>query len=72
MYFHDDIEEALQLLREYIITHSKSRRNGKILELVIYEGCSLEEAAKAAGCSAAVVSYVVHEAQRYAREMRGH
>jgi hypothetical protein len=37
----------------------------------MFEGRSLEAAAKAVGCSAPVASYVVRSAQRYVRESLG-
>jgi len=65
---HDDLNKALAALQEYVYTHANSIRNGRILDMVIFEGRSLEEAAKAVGCSAPVASYVVRSAQRYVRE----
>jgi RNA polymerase sigma factor (sigma-70 family) len=63
-----ELGKALVALQEYVSTHGKPRRNGQILNMVIFEARSLEEVAKAVGCSAAVVGYVVRSAQRYARE----
>jgi hypothetical protein len=39
--------------------------------MVLLESRSLEEAAKAVGCSAPVAGYVVRSAQRYVRERLG-
>jgi RNA polymerase sigma factor (sigma-70 family) len=64
----DELGKALIALQEYVSTHSKPRRNGQILNMVIFEARSFEEVAKVVGCSAAVVGYVVRSAQRYARE----
>lgn len=67
---HDELKEALAALQEYVSTHAHSIRNGRIVNMVIFEGRSLEEAAEAVGCSAAVAGYVVRSAQRYVREKR--
>lgn len=63
----DEVQRALVALQEHVSTHAHSKRNGKILNMVIFEDRSLEEAAKAVGCSAPVAGYVVRTAQRYAR-----
>jgi DNA-directed RNA polymerase specialized sigma24 family protein len=69
---HDELDKALIALQEYVSTHAKPLRNGRIVNMVIFEGRSLEAAAKAVGCSAPVVGYVVRSAQRYVREKLGH
>ena len=68
---HDDLRKALAALQEYVSTHANPIRNGRILDMVMFEGRSLEAAAKAVGCSAPVASYVVRSAQRYVRESLG-
>ena len=68
----DDLRKALSALQEYVSTHANPIRNGRILDMVLFEGHSLEEAAKAVGCSAPVASYVVRSAQRYVREKLGY
>ena len=68
----DDLRKALAALQEYVSTHAHPLRNRRILEIVMFEGRSLETAAKAVGCSAPVASYVVRSAQRYVREKLGH
>src|SRR5437588_3223239 len=68
---NDELNEALAALQEYVSTHANSKRNGRILDMVIFEGRSLEEAAKAVGCSAPVASYVVRSARRYVHERLG-
>lgn len=68
----DELNKALTALWEYVSTHAHSMRNGRILDMVMFEDRSLEETAKAVGCSAPVVGYVVREAQRYVREKLGH
>ncbi len=65
---HDDLRKALAALQEYVSTHANPIRNGRILDMVMFEGRSLEVAAKAVGCSAPVASYVVRSAQRYVRQ----
>jgi RNA polymerase sigma factor (sigma-70 family) len=69
---HDELREALAALQEYVSTHSHPIRNGQILNIVLLEGLSLEEAARAIGCSAPVAGYVVREAQRYVRIKLGY
>jgi RNA polymerase sigma factor (sigma-70 family) len=69
---HDELDKAMVALHEYLSTHANSLRNGRILDMVMFEGRSLEEAAKAVGCSAPVAGYVVRSAQRYVREKLRH
>lgn len=69
---HDDLNTAITALKEYVSKHSNPTRNARIVNMVIFEGHSLEETAKAVGCSAPVVGYVVRSAQRYAREQWRH
>jgi len=68
----NELSEALIALQEYVSLHANPARNGRILDIVLLEGRSLEEAARAVGCSAPVVGYVVRSAQRYVRERLGH
>jgi RNA polymerase sigma factor (sigma-70 family) len=65
---NDDLQNALSALLEYANSHSNPTRNRLIIRMVILEGHTHAETAKAAGCNAPVVSYVIREAQRYARE----
>jgi RNA polymerase sigma factor (sigma-70 family) len=69
---HEELKNALVALQEYVSVHANPKRNMRILDMVILEGRSLEAAAKAVGCSAAVAGYVVRSAQRYVRESLGH
>ncbi len=69
---HDDLRKALAALQEYVSSHANPIRNGRILDMVIFEGRSIPEAAKAVGCSAPVASYVVRSANRYVRERLGY
>jgi RNA polymerase sigma factor (sigma-70 family) len=69
---HDELDKAMVALHEYLSTHANSLRNGRILDMVMFEGRSLEEAAKAVGCSAPVAGYVVRSAQSYVRVKLGH
>lgn len=64
----EKIRIGIEALQEYAQTHSNSTRNKLIIQMVFFEGKTYEEAAKAAGCSAPVVGYVVREAQIYVRE----
>jgi RNA polymerase sigma factor (sigma-70 family) len=65
---HDELKNALAALQEYVSIHAKPARNGQILDMVILQGCSIEEAAKATACSASVAGYTVRSAQQYVRE----
>jgi RNA polymerase sigma factor (sigma-70 family) len=69
---NDEILNGITALLEYANTHSNPIRDRLVLRMVLFEGQSHMEAAKAAGCHAPVVGYVVREAQRYAREKMGH
>ena len=66
----DQLEVGMKALREYAETHAHVERNTIILSMVILEGRSIEDAAKAARCSPAVAGYVVRQAQWYARRKR--
>jgi RNA polymerase sigma factor (sigma-70 family) len=68
----DELKKALEALQEYVSTHANPVRNQQILNMVLLEDRSLEEAARAVGCSAAMASYVVRSAQRYVRERLGY
>ena len=68
----DELSKALTALQEYVSTHANPVRNGRILDMVLLEGRSLEETAKAVGCSAPIVGYIVRSAQRYVRERSGY
>lgn len=67
----EQIRIGIAALLEYASTTANPIRNRHIIWLVLFEGKTYEEAAKAAGCNAPVVGYVVREAQRYAREKWG-
>jgi RNA polymerase sigma-70 factor (ECF subfamily) len=64
--------EALQALGEWIFTHAKPERNQRIIDMVLLQDRSLEEAAKEVECSPAVASYVVRTAQEYVRKKLEH
>lgn len=68
----EELRNGVAALLEYANTHAKPIRNQLIIRMVILEGHTHAETAKAAGCHAPVVGYVVHEAQRYAREKMEH
>lgn len=65
---NDDLRNALADLLEYANTHSNPTRDRLIIRMVIYEGHTQVETAKAVGCNAPVVGHVVREAKRYARD----
>jgi RNA polymerase sigma factor (sigma-70 family) len=64
----DELNIGLAALKEFVDTHNHPGRNRMILDMVIVEGCSLEEAARAVKCPPAVAGYIVREAQRFARQ----
>lgn len=65
----ESLREALDALQEWIAsTRSKAERNQQIIEMVIFQGHSLEHAAERVGCSAAVASYIVRTARSYVRK----
>ncbi len=68
----EDFRNAGEALLKYADTHANPFRNRLIIRMVLYEGCTHAEAAIEAGCSPAVVGYVIREAQRYVREKMGH
>jgi RNA polymerase sigma factor (sigma-70 family) len=68
----DELVKAFKALQEYVSIHANPIRNRQILNMVLFEDRSLEEVAKAVGCSAPVVGYVVRTAQRYVRERLRH
>ena len=68
----DELREAFAALLEYVSLHSNEERNRTILRMVLFESRSLEETARAIGCSAPVVGYIVRSAQRFVREKLGH
>src|SRR5438270_9625913 len=47
---NDELNEATAALQEYVTAHANPIRNGRILDMVIFQGRSLEEAARANGC----------------------
>jgi RNA polymerase sigma factor (sigma-70 family) len=61
-----------EALQEYVSTHANPTRNSRILNMVLFENRTLEETARAVGCSAPVVGYIVRSARRYVREKFGH
>lgn len=67
----EELRKGIAALLEYATLHSNPIRDRLIIRMVIFDGHTHIEAAKAAGCSGPVVGYVVREAQRYAREKMG-
>ena len=68
----DELYKALVAIEEYVSTHANSARNARILDMVLLEGHSLEEAARASRVSAPVVGYIVRSAQRHVRKRLGY
>ncbi len=62
------VHEAIAALFEYATLHSNPTRDRLILQMVVFEGYTHEQTARAAGCNPPVVGFVVRAAQRYARE----
>lgn len=67
---YEKIRIGIAALLEYANTTSNPIRNRHIIKMVLFEGKTYAVAAIAAGCNPPVVSYVVREAQRYAREKK--
>lgn len=67
----EKIREVMRVLREYINTHANAERNRQILQKVLFDQFTFEEAAQELGVNAPVVRYVVRSAQRYLRERMG-
>ncbi len=67
----EEVKQIVIAIKEYISSHNKPERNRRILDMVLREGRSLEEAAKVVGCSSAVAGYVVRSAKRYIRKKLG-
>lgn len=64
----EKIRTGMKALEEYANTTSHPIRNWHIIWLVLFDGQTHAEAAKATGCNPPVVGHVVREAQRYARD----
>jgi RNA polymerase sigma factor (sigma-70 family) len=62
------LQEVLAEISIYIRGRAKAERNGKIVQMVLFEEHTLEEAAQEVGVSAAVASYVIRTLQRHLRE----
>ena len=68
----EDLRQAWAAILEYLSTHANKERNALILKMVIVEEKPLNEAARAAGCSAAMAGYIVRTVRRYVREHTGY
>lgn len=64
---NERLQEVHSALEEFICLHRKVQRNRQILQLVLYDGYSQEEAAQKLGVSAPVVGHVVRSARAYVR-----
>jgi RNA polymerase sigma factor (sigma-70 family) len=69
---NEDLRRAFELMEEYVNAHANAIRNRQIIRMVIEEGRTHEETAKAVGCNPPVVSYVVRVVQKYVREGMKH
>lgn len=65
---HEKIRIGMAALLEYANTTFNPARNRLIIQLVVFEGKTYEEAATAAGCNSPVVGHIIRGAQRFARE----
>src|SRR2546425_2779692 len=54
-------------LQEYLAYHSKPERNKQLLNLVLFRGFSVSEAAALLGVPSPTASYIVRNARRYVR-----
>ena len=64
----EELHEVVAEISAYINSHAKPERNSKIVQMVLFEGRTLEEAAKEVGVSSAVASYVIRTLRRYLQE----
>jgi len=64
----ENISEAMKALQEYVSAHSKPARNRQILQKIMLDQYTYEEAAKELGVNAPVIRYIVHAAQRAVHE----
>ncbi len=67
----EEVNQILVAVKEYVSLHKKPGRNQIILDMVLLEGRSLEDAAKAVGCSGAVAGYIVRSAKTFIRKKFG-
>ena len=64
----EELREVLTEISAYIRSHASSERNRKIVQMVLFEGRTLEEAAREVGVSAAVASYFIRTLRRHLEE----
>src|SRR5689334_8217575 len=64
----EELREVLAEISAYIRSHASSERNRKIVQMVLFEGRTLEKAAREAGVSAAVASYFIRTLRRHLEE----
>jgi RNA polymerase sigma-70 factor (ECF subfamily) len=64
---NDQIHEVFAKIEEFLRKHGKAGRNRRILQLVLVEGYTQEEAAQILGVPAPVIGYVVRTARNYLR-----
>ena len=68
----EELREVLNEMQNYIKSHANPIRNRRILQMVLFEGYSIEETARQLGVPAPVVGYVVRSIQHYLREKMRH
>lgn len=67
----EKLREVQAEISAYIDSHASSERNRKIADMVLFEGHTLEEAAREVGVTAAVASYFIRTLRGYLEEMFG-
>ncbi len=64
----EELRDASAHLEEYVMCHVRPERNRQLLDLVLFQGFSIADAAALLGVSSPTASYVVRTARRYVRE----
>lgn len=66
------IREVIIAIEVFLQLHAKPERNRQILQMVLFDGYSYEEAAQALGVNAPVVGHVVRSARTYLDQKLSH
>lgn len=64
----ETLREVTAEISKYINSHAHPERNRRLVEMVLFNGRTLEEAARATGTSPAVASYSIRSVRRYLQE----
>lgn len=64
----EELREVVAEVSTYINSHAKTERNRKIVQMVLFEGHTLVEAAREVGVSPAVASYVIRTLRQHLLE----